>query len=80
ASGKTSSSRKLVEIAQVLGVSPEWLSTGKEHSPHKQGYVIENMNDKELRANADVFRVEVLDLTVSAGPGTFMLSEFVEVL
>lgn len=80
ASGKTNSSRKLVEIAQVLGVSPEWLSTGKEHSPHKQGYVIENMNDKELRANSDVFRVEVLDLTVSAGPGTFMLSEFVEVL
>ncbi|MBJ8914911.1 helix-turn-helix transcriptional regulator [Citrobacter koseri] len=80
ASGKTNSSRKLVEIAQVLGVSPEWLSTGKDHTPHKQGYVIENMNDKELRANSDVFRVEVLDLSVSAGPGTFMLSEFVEVL
>ncbi|MEG0869244.1 MAG: helix-turn-helix transcriptional regulator [Hafnia sp.] len=80
ASGKTNSSRKLVEIAQVLGVSPEWLSTGKDHTPHKQGYVIENMNDKKLRANSDVFRVEVLDLSVSAGPGTFMLSEFVEVL
>ncbi len=29
---------------------------------------------------ADNYRVEVLDLTVSAGPGCFMLSEFVEVL
>lgn len=28
----------------------------------------------------DNYRVEVLDLTVSAGPGCFMLSEFVEVL
>lgn len=28
----------------------------------------------------DTFRVEVLDLTVSAGPGSFMISEFVEVL
>jgi phage repressor protein C with HTH and peptisase S24 domain len=28
----------------------------------------------------DTYRVEVLDLTVSAGPGSFMISEFVEVL
>lgn len=28
----------------------------------------------------DVFRVDVLDLKVSAGPGSFMISEFVEVL
>lgn len=27
-----------------------------------------------------VFRVDVLDMTVSAGPGSFMISEFVEVL
>ena len=31
-------------------------------------------------AASDVFRVDVLDLTVSAGPGSFMISEFVEVL
>lgn len=30
--------------------------------------------------NSDVYRVEVLDLTVSAGPGTYMLSDYVEVL
>ncbi|MGT2566045.1 LexA family transcriptional regulator [Enterobacter kobei] len=33
-----------------------------------------------LSPNVDTFRVEVLDLTVSAGPGSFMISEFVEVL
>jgi transcriptional regulator with XRE-family HTH domain len=27
--GKTNTTRKLVEIANALGVSPEWLSTGK---------------------------------------------------
>ncbi|HCD5425678.1 TPA: S24 family peptidase [Klebsiella aerogenes] len=30
--------------------------------------------------NRDIYRVEVLDLTVSAGPGTYMLSDMVEVL
>ncbi|ELE9750646.1 helix-turn-helix transcriptional regulator [Enterobacter kobei] len=30
--------------------------------------------------SSDTYRVEVLDLTVSAGPGTFMISEYVEVL
>ncbi|WP_313328102.1 XRE family transcriptional regulator [Enterobacter oligotrophicus] len=78
--GKTNTTRKLVEIAHALGVSPEWLSTGQPPTPHKQGYVIENLHDKEARNSADIFRVEVLDLSVSAGPGTFMLSEFVEVL
>ncbi|STW78674.1 putative phage repressor protein CI [Klebsiella michiganensis] len=28
----------------------------------------------------DVYRVEVLDLTVSAGPGNYMISDYVEVL
>lgn len=31
-------------------------------------------------ANSDVYRVEVIDLTLSAGPGTYMLSDYVEVL
>lgn len=78
--GKTNTTRKLVEIAHALGVSPEWLSTGKNHMPHKQGYVTETVPDREVKDNAGIFRVEVLDLSVSAGPGTFMLSEYVEVL
>ncbi|HHG8669540.1 TPA: helix-turn-helix transcriptional regulator [Enterobacter hormaechei subsp. xiangfangensis] len=78
--GKTNTTRKLVEIANALGVSPEWLSTGKNHVPHRQGYVIETMPEREVKDNAGIFRVEVLDLSVSAGPGTFMLSEYVEVL
>lgn len=76
-SGGANGSRKTVQIAQVLGVSPEWLSSG----------IGPMRNDGQLpmipaaaNADSDVFRVDVLNLTVSAGPGSFMISEFVEVL
>ena len=72
-----SSSRKTVEIASVLNVRPEWLSTGS--GPMR--------NDGQLpppitatKKDSNIFRVDVLDLTFSAGPGSFMISEFVEVL
>ncbi|MEP9179709.1 helix-turn-helix transcriptional regulator [Enterobacter cloacae] len=75
--GKANQTTKLVEIAHALGVRPEWLSAGSG----------EMRNDGNQAAPAysiavdnDVFRVDVLDLTVSAGPGSFMISEFVEVL
>lgn len=39
-----------------------------------------NMNVDIPLHNVDAYRIEVLDLTVSAGPGSFMISEYVEVL
>lgn len=75
-SGGANGSRKTVQIAQVLGVNPEWLSSG----------IGPMRNDGQLpilpvaKVDSDVFRVDVLNLTVSAGPGSFMISEFVEVL
>jgi len=75
--GKASQTTKLVEIANALGVMPEWLSSG-------EGVMLNDgrKSGADLLTNAvsDVFRVDVLDLTVSAGPGSFMISEFVEVL
>lgn len=74
-SGKTSGSRKMVEIANALGIRPEWLSSGSG----------EMRNDGQLPAIVtksapnDIFRIEVLDFCVSAGPGVIN-SEFVEVL
>ncbi|MFP2422201.1 XRE family transcriptional regulator [Pseudescherichia vulneris] len=74
-SGKTSGSRKMVEIANALGIRPEWLSSGSG----------EMRNDGQLPAIVtksspnDTFRIEVLDFCVSAGPGVIN-SEFVEVL
>ncbi|KMK17762.1 hypothetical protein ABW09_11995 [Pluralibacter gergoviae] len=71
--GKASQTTKVVEIAGALSVSPEWLSSGS--GPMR-------ISGRELQApsGGDTFRVDVLDLTVSAGPGTYMLSDSVEVL
>lgn len=74
-SGGAKGSRKSVEISKVLGVRPEWLSTG-EGAMREDG----QQPVKPQTTDDGVFRIDVLDLTVSAGPGSYMLSEFVEVL
>ncbi|HBZ9066341.1 TPA: helix-turn-helix transcriptional regulator [Citrobacter freundii] len=72
-------SRKTVEIASVLGVRPEWLSTG-------QGEMLES---GIREANAlyqikpvmnEVYRVDVLDVKASAGPGSLVTSDFIETI
>lgn len=77
ASGNARGSTKIVEIANALGVKSEWLSTGvgQMRDDGQQPVAIPSQN-----LSAGVFRVEVLDLTVSAGPGSFMVSEYVEIL
>ena len=72
--GRSKSSRKLYEISKVLGVSPDWLLTGT--GPMRADGQQPIAPDV---APSNIYRVEVLDLSVSAGPGTVM-SEFVEVL
>lgn len=71
-----SSSRKTVEIASVLGVRPEWLSTGS-------GLMRDDGRKPEIigegKVTSNIFRIEVLDFSVSAGPGAIN-NEFVEVL
>lgn len=71
-------SRKTVEIASVLGVRPEWLSTGD--GPMRSTSTEEPARQNSARAGRDgVYRLDVLDILVSAGPGVIN-SEFVEVL
>lgn len=65
----------IVALSKVLGVRTEWLEYG----------VGEPTDGGEVRSviaqvDPDIFRVDVLDLTVSAGPGSYMLSEHVDVL
>lgn len=76
ASGNARGSTKIVEIANALGVRSEWLSTG-------QGPMREDGKQPqplfEKTRDSDVFRLDVLDLTVSAGPG-IINQEFVEIL
>lgn len=77
--GQTHTTRKLVEIAHALGVSPEWLSTGKEALSTSPNFVVDNFYSSRDTDADNSFRIEVLDLTVSAGPG-LINSEFVEIL
>lgn len=74
-SGNARGSTKIVEIANALGVRTEWLSTGD--GPMR-------FDDQQpiipaKKSGADVFRIDVLDLSVSAGDGA-VNNEFVEVL
>ncbi|HEB4875699.1 TPA: helix-turn-helix transcriptional regulator [Kluyvera ascorbata F0526] len=75
-SGKTQNTRKLFEIARALGVSPDWLldGTGPMRNDGQQPEII-----GEGKVDANIFRIEVLDFSVSAGPGA-MNNEFVEIL
>lgn len=75
-SGNARGTTKIVEIANATGVRSEWLSNGTGPMRGDDQQPPPPMNNKKDPA---IFRVDVLDLTVSAGPG-IINSEFVEVL
>jgi len=72
-------SRKTVEIASVLGVRPEWLSTGtgemRETSAREPAKLYQVKTDQ-----SGVYRVDVLDVKASAGPGSLVTSDFIETI
>ncbi|VUT16923.1 putative HTH-type transcriptional regulator [Klebsiella huaxiensis] len=72
--GRAAQTTKLLDIAKALRVRPEWLSSGT-------GAMRDDGEDdkKPSHMNHDVFRVNILDLAVSAGPG-IVNQEFVEIL
>lgn len=72
--GRAAQTTKLLDIAKALMVRPEWLSSGT-------GAMRADGEDdkKPSHINHDVFRVDILDLAVSAGPG-IVNQEFVEIL
>ena len=72
--GRAAQTTKLLDIAKALRVRPEWLSSGT-------GAMRADGDDdkKPSHINHDVFRVDILDLAVSAGPG-IVNQEFVEIL
>lgn len=71
-----SGSRKVVEIASVLNVNPEWLSSGIGDMHNSS--TVQPLPDNSSYSDDSVYRVEVFDVAVSAGPGTFLVSDFVE--
>lgn len=80
-SGVTKNTRKLYEIAKVLGVRPEWLADGElpMHSEVSGSAQIKIPKEERL-ADPDYYRVDVLDVQASAGDGYLVSTEFVETI
>mgnify|MGYP000925297138 FL=1 len=72
-------SRKTVEIASVLGVRPEWLSTGEGEMASSGAREPTALYQVKPSLNW-IYRVDVLDVKASAGPGTLVTSDFIETI
>ncbi|HBL9064113.1 LexA family transcriptional regulator [Enterobacter asburiae] len=72
-------SRKTVEIASVLGVRPEWLSTGEGEMAFSGAREPTALYQVKPSLNG-IYRVDVLDVKASAGPGTIVTSDFIETI
>lgn len=72
-------SRKTVEIASVLGVRPEWLSTGEGEMSSSGAREPTSLYQVKPSMNG-IYRVDVLDVKASAGPGTIVTSDFIETI
>lgn len=75
-SGNAQGSTKIVEIANALGVRTEWLSTGTGPMRHDGKQTVTPV----VAVASDAYRVEVLDVQASAGPGTMLSADFVETI
>lgn len=72
-------SRKTVEIASVLGVRPEWLSTGEGEMASSSAREPSALYQVKPSMNG-IYRVDVLDVKASAGPGSIVTSDFIETI
>ncbi|EBY9798030.1 helix-turn-helix transcriptional regulator [Salmonella enterica subsp. enterica serovar Minnesota] len=72
-------SRKTVEIASVLGVRPEWLSTGEGEMASSGTREPAALYQVKPSLNG-IYRVDVLDVKASAGPGNIVTSDFIETI
>lgn len=72
-------SRKTVEIASVLGVRPEWLSTGEGEMASSSAREPSALYHVKPSLNG-IYRVDVLDVKASAGPGSIVTSDFIETI
>ncbi|KNC88276.1 regulatory protein [Trabulsiella odontotermitis] len=62
---------KLQDLAALIGTSAAYLLGDATEDGVSKGH---------MKMVPDVYRVEVLDLNVSAGPGSYLISDYVEVL
>ncbi|MGX5101121.1 XRE family transcriptional regulator [Enterobacter cloacae] len=77
-SGNASGSRRTVELAKALNVRPEWLASGEMPVTDQSSELLPMKVVEPVSTGA--YRVDLLDIQASAGPGTFLSSEFIETI
>ncbi|NHB89705.1 XRE family transcriptional regulator [Photorhabdus tasmaniensis] len=78
-SGSAQASTKLIEIARKLNVSPSWLSSG--HGDMSQiSQNSDSLEQYDSEKTQIAYKVELLDIQASAGPGVMVNSEFIETI
>lgn len=75
-SGKAKSTTFIVEISEALSVNAKWLAQGEG----LMRGVRETARLQESDMAVPGFRVDLLDISVSAGPGSVNTNEFIEVV
>ncbi|RUT64081.1 hypothetical protein CKG00_18605 [Morganella morganii] len=80
-SGSAQTSTKLIEIAKVLSVPAEWLSSGAGDDPLLPPAGADTVKiDLVTPATIETYKVEILDVEASAGPGVMVLDDFIETI
>ncbi|EPT6136281.1 XRE family transcriptional regulator [Salmonella enterica subsp. enterica serovar Newport] len=83
-SGKTSGTRKMVELANALKVRPEWLSSGVGEMRYQEGPEPSNIRESSLKAtiwedmnrdSEEFVEIPLLNVSLSAGNGSCELEE-----
>lgn len=77
-SGKAKSTTFLIPISNALNVRPEWLDSGAGPMRFDQG--IKPIAPSSKPNAMDFYRVEVLDISASAGFGVSIRDEFIETI
>ncbi|CAN1739536.1 helix-turn-helix transcriptional regulator [Raoultella ornithinolytica] len=77
-SGAASGSRKTVELAKALHVRPEWLASGELPVNDNESNDLPTVYRQQRPVDPGIYRVDLLDVQVSAGPGVYLSSEFIE--
>ncbi|WP_277850061.1 XRE family transcriptional regulator [Moellerella wisconsensis] len=78
--GKALNSTKLIEIAKVTNVDPEWLSSGSgEYPAHHIGSSVK-IDLADDVGDIERYRVEILDVEASAGKGIVVIDDFIETI
>lgn len=80
-SGSAQTSTKLIEIAGALSVPAEWLACGDGDNPLLPiGDIYSVKAEQAVPSAINAYKVEILDVEASAGPGVMVQDDFIETI